>query len=98
MRRSSSIRCLSKVIGKTSCTHETPKTTSKCRRVERHSQRNTRPGTKNQSADESLSECRLRLSSTLQNLAPAFFAYYPGTANDGKYLVAQHAANLTMDV
>lgn len=35
---------------------------------------------------------------TLQNLAPAFFAYYPGTANDGKYLVAQHAANLTMDV
>jgi uncharacterized protein (TIGR03437 family) len=35
---------------------------------------------------------------TLQNLAPSFFAYYPGTANDGKYLVAQHAANPIMDV
>jgi uncharacterized protein (TIGR03437 family) len=32
---------------------------------------------------------------TLQNLAPSFFAYYPGTANDGKYLVAQHAATST---
>ena len=34
-------------------------------------------------------------SVTLQNLAPAFFAYYPGTADDGKYLVAQHAATFT---
>ena len=25
---------------------------------------------------------------TLQNLAPSFFAYYPGTAKDGKYLVS----------
>jgi uncharacterized protein (TIGR03437 family) len=32
---------------------------------------------------------------TLQNLAPSFFAYYPGTANDGRYLVAQHAATFT---
>ncbi len=32
---------------------------------------------------------------TLQSIAPAFFAYYPGTADDGKYLVAQHAANFT---
>jgi uncharacterized protein (TIGR03437 family) len=37
-------------------------------------------------------------SITLQNLAPSFFAYFPGTANDGKYLVAQHAANLSVDV
>jgi uncharacterized protein (TIGR03437 family) len=37
-------------------------------------------------------------SITLQDLAPSFFAYFPGTANDGKYLVAQHAANLSVDV
>ena len=35
---------------------------------------------------------------TLQSLAPGFFAYYPGTADDGKYLVAVHAANPTVDV
>lgn len=35
------------------------------------------------------------ISVTLQNLAPSFFAYYPGTSNDGKYLVAQHATTLT---
>lgn len=29
-------------------------------------------------------------SATLQNLAPAFFAWYPGTADNGKYLVATH--------
>jgi uncharacterized protein (TIGR03437 family) len=37
-------------------------------------------------------------SITLQNLAPSFFAYFPGTANDGRFLVAQHAANLNVDV
>lgn len=26
----------------------------------------------------------------LQNLAPAFFAWYPGTSENGKYLIAQH--------
>src|SRR5579863_8152974 len=34
-------------------------------------------------------------SVTMQSLAPAFFAYYPGTSDDGKYLVAQHASNST---
>jgi uncharacterized protein (TIGR03437 family) len=37
-------------------------------------------------------------SINLQNLAPSFFAYFPGTANDGKYLVGYHAANPTVDV
>ena len=27
---------------------------------------------------------------SLQNLAPAFFAWYPGTSDNGKYLIAQH--------
>jgi uncharacterized protein (TIGR03437 family) len=31
----------------------------------------------------------------LTSLAPAFFAYYPGTANDGKYLIAQHLPSYT---
>jgi uncharacterized protein (TIGR03437 family) len=29
---------------------------------------------------------------TLENLAPSFFAWDPGTADNGKYLIAQHAA------
>jgi uncharacterized protein (TIGR03437 family) len=29
-------------------------------------------------------------SISLQNLAPSFFAWYPGTAENGKYLIAQH--------
>jgi uncharacterized protein (TIGR03437 family) len=30
-------------------------------------------------------------SATLQNLAPAFFEWFPGTADNGQYLVATHA-------
>ena len=37
-------------------------------------------------------------SVTLTNLAPSFFAYYPGTVNDGKYLIAQHLTNPPTDV
>jgi uncharacterized protein (TIGR03437 family) len=31
----------------------------------------------------------------LNSLAPAFFAYYPHTADDGKYLIAQHLPSFT---
>ncbi len=31
----------------------------------------------------------------LTNIAPSFFAYYPGTAENGKYLIAQHLPSYT---